>query len=624
MDRNRFYLYREVGEMAFQTGSLYRDIRPCRDDLAGFMEANGWFGLEFFGSGDDIYFEDGTVLRAPLSLWLRAYRKPGEERMDILCDAYRDAFPDTCRHFSKYLRENGIYGKEGGQRVLDFLLSSLSRDITGYSEDELQGILAEAGKYLAVANERLLIDFLGYLNRKKLVRIDWEYEAEGKRVVKRENGAYRLEDFALMAYTVFNPEAWEDHCLLEKAAWSQRYADMWLFVSLHFFCGLRSSDMEALPVPELPWPGPELRQRILDGKFKGEEASAFAEHWVYLTGLVGKRPRKTSMHTGIPEIKFFIPESLLEPEGIILGMALSHHREGEPCVRPGAEKAQLASFFGKRFAAAAGRRRFETRRANKAYLQGIEATADPVPGRAKGYMLAALARSHKGGIGTLPEMTDIYLKDAAFSGYTPDFILREMFERGIFGFIPAMLMEAYRGEDFRRLGVSGQTLLIRSFGLTAGELEGIAGSVQHSIEKAKNAVEELFSDGGGIRERTFRVLRNIAADSVPAKQDGMMCLCMASGHLCRYPDRSCCLGCGYEVYTKSAFHLLMQEYAVLIQKRNISEGRARERYTRLVEEGILPAAAQILESIPLLYPDADMEPMLEMLERGIAYAAACK
>ena len=61
MDRNRYYLYREVGEMALQTGSLYRDIRPCRDDLAGFMEANGWFGLEFFGSGDDLYFEDVTV-----------------------------------------------------------------------------------------------------------------------------------------------------------------------------------------------------------------------------------------------------------------------------------------------------------------------------------------------------------------------------------------------------------------------------------------------------------------------------------------------------------------------------------------------------------------------------------
>lgn len=56
-------------------------------------------------------------------------------------------------------------------------------------------------------------------------------------------------------------------------------------------------------------------------------------------------------------------------------------------------------------------------------------------------MLAALARSHKGGIGTLPEITDLYLKDAAFSGYSPEFILMEMFERGILGFIPAMMLE---------------------------------------------------------------------------------------------------------------------------------------------------------------------------------------
>ena len=66
------------------------------------------------------------------------------------------------------------------------------------------------------------------------------------------------------------------------------------------------------------------------------------------------------------------------------------------------------------------------------------------PGRPKGYMLAALARSHKGGIGSLPEITDIYLKDASFSGYRPEFILREMFERGIFGFIPAIMLERYR------------------------------------------------------------------------------------------------------------------------------------------------------------------------------------
>lgn len=61
-------------------------------------------------------------------------------------------------------------------------------------------------------------------------------------------------------------------------------------------------------------------------------------------------------------------------------------------------------------------------------------------------MMAALARSHKGGIGTLPEITDVYLKDANFTGYSPEFILREMFERGIFGFIPAILLEMYQGK----------------------------------------------------------------------------------------------------------------------------------------------------------------------------------
>lgn len=620
----KFRLYSEVEKMARQMGSLYRDIRTCRDDLLDFMTANSWFGLELHGYGDDIYFIDSASLEAPLSLWLQAYRRSGEERMDILCAAFRDRYPDTCRLFADYLRKDGSYGKDGGVRVMDFLLSELEKDITGYSEEELQVVLRKAGDYLAVSNTNLLIGFLESLKAEGKIRIRWTYEAERKYPAARDNSAYPLNDYALMAYIIFNPDSWEENCLIEKAAVSARYADMWLFLSLHFFCGLRSSDMQALPAPELPYPGPEMRQRILDGRFSGKEAMDLARHWVYLTGLLARKPGKTSMYTGVPEIKFFIPESLLEPEGIILAMALSHHTKGTPCVKAGAESSSLAAFFGERFLEAAGRRRFGTRRANKAYLQGIEGTAEPAPGRTKGYMLAALARSHKGGIGTLPEITDIYLKDAAFAGYTPEFILKEMFERGIFGFIPAMLLDAYRGEDYRRLGVSGQTQLIKSFGMTAAEIEGVAGAVSFSMEKAKSAVQECVSREGDVKENTYRILRNIAANDIPARQDGLMCLRLASGHACVSPERSCCIGCGYEIYTKAAFHLLMQEYALIMQKRNQAEGRSRIRYTALMEEGLLPAAVQILESIPLLYPGADVSPMLDMMERGIAYASACK
>ena len=103
-----------------------------------------------------------------------------------------------------------------------------------------------------------------------------------------------------------------------------------------------------------------------------------------------------------------------------------------------------------------------------------------------------------------------------------------------------------------------------------------------AVEKAKAAVGELVSGEGTPRERTHRVIRNIAAGCVPAKQDGMLCLRLASGQPCSHPGSSCCLGCGYEIYTKAAFYLLVQEYALLVQKRNLSDGMQRERYTALM------------------------------------------
>ena len=624
MKRDKYYLFREVAKKAVKEGSLYRDTRACRDDLVGFMTANSWFGMVLYGSGDDICLDNCECLEGPLSLWLKGYHRSTEERMDILADAYRNLFPQTCRLFTNYLRENGTYGFEGGLRVLDYLLSSLKRDITEYTEEELQPVIRDAAAYLAVSNETILLDFLKSLKKKGKLKLQWTYEAKSKRIVARENEAYSVGDFAFMAYMVFNPIAWKEHFLVEKAAADRRYADMWLFVSLHFCCGLRASDMERLPAPELPYPKLEIRQKILNGEFFGKESSELTEHWMYLTELLRRKPHKTAAYSGIPEIKFFIPESLLDVEGIILALALSHHEEGDPCVRAGAETSMLRAFFGERFAKAAGKRRFNTRRANKAYLQGIESTASPGPGRTKGYMLAALARSHKGGIGTLPEITDIYLRDSVFSGYTPEFILREMFERGIFGFVPAMLLTAYRRDDFRNLGVSGQTMLIKSIGLDAGEIEAVSNIVSLSMEKAEAAVYGILTDSGNSAERVQEILQNIAEGEIPAKQEGLLCLNLASGHACTEPERGSCMGCGYEVYTKSAFHLLMQEYIILMHKRNLAEGWEKERYTKLMNEGIVPAALHILESIPLLYPDADVQPLLDIMERGISYAAACK
>ena len=622
MENERIYIYKKAEALAESVGSLYRDTRKCRDDLLNFFIANEWFGQKLEGNGDNIYIRNSAEVTERLCLWLMAYRRTDSEKTDILLERFSDRYPVTCAEFRKYFKEIGAYGSEGSLRILDYLLSEIDRELTDYTEEEVQGIIANACDYLAISNCDEMIDFMKSLRGKGKLRLDWEYEIHSRRLVERDNTAYPLKDFSFMAYVLFNEKAWVDRGLVAKALYEKKYADMWLYISLHFVCGLRRTDMERLPAPELPCERKLLMGKIADGDFRGKEAISLVEHWEYLSGITMGQPNKTGRFSLIPDVKFFVPESLKEPIGIMLALVLSHHGKGDRCIKPIAEINHIKAFFGTDFAEVAGKRRFMTRRANKAYIQGIEATAEVEPGSAKGYMLAALARSHKGGIGELADMTDVYLRDAAFTGYKPDFILREMFERGIFGFIPALLLNEYCHEEYRKLGVSGQTRIIKMIGLSPVQLEGIVSSIDRSMDKAEKAVGEILSLVDNSKESVHKVLQNLCAGEIPAKQEEMLCLRFVAGLPCSHSDRGCCMGCGFEIYTKTAFHILMQEYVVLSKKRGMTEGRERTRLSRIMSEGILPAVSQILASMEMLYPKAEMEPMLEIMERGIDYATA--
>jgi hypothetical protein len=92
---------------------------------------------------------------------------------------------------------------------------------------------------------------------------------------------------------------------------------------------------------------------------------------------------------------------------------------------------------------------------------------------------------------------------------------------------------------------------------------------------------------------------------------------MAAGLPCTDPLRSSCIGCGYEVYTKAAFHLLMKEYARIRSMKESARGLEKTRMRNILLKGILPSIGEMVESLPMLYPGADMEIILEMMERGM-------
>jgi hypothetical protein len=467
----------------------------------------------------------------------------------------------------------------------------------------------------------LLADFLRTAVHNGKPLSQWVYSFDSRDSPELNRDAYPLEGFSVMAYCIFNESMWERQGMVEKAVQNKAYADLWLFSALHFICALRSGDLERLPAPVLPYDGGIVLQKIRDGTFEKREAVALVEELTIRLKLKPMKPSKTAAHKNVPTLKLFVPESLRTPLGLILAVSLAHHPEitpGNGFVTPCANLFNVRDFFGEAFVAALGHRRFSSRRCNKSYLQGIEAaSSNDSPGKPKGYMLAALARSHKSGIGTLAKTTEIYLKDARFSGYSPEFIIREMFERGIFSFIPAILLEMYAGSEYKALPVKTQTMLIGELCLAAHQIEWMAAAVDSALAKSRKAVNDVLCDPSNIYDRVAEMLQNIASGNAPSRTQECLCLMTAVGRTCPYPDRAGCIGCGYEILTKSALRLLTREFDRLCGLRESAPKSEAWRYSALLNQVTFPAIMEIISCAKALAPDLDVSMLLDIVEGGV-------
>lgn len=609
-----------AAEEAELMGSEYRDVYSCRDDLYDFMDANGWFGLECEGNGHDLRVHGLLRYKDRVLLWIKAYGRTDTEKYGILMTEYRWKFPVLCSRFRAYVKENGCAGEARTWQTLDYLIASSEEDIDRWDDRRTIELVKGADRYCTKTASIMAADFLAWNNEQE-GEGRYEYMLPERRIGEADNSAYETYDFITMAYCVFNEDSWKENRMIEKACMKAKYAGLWIFTALHFICGIRASDMKKLPVPKIPFAGETMREKILEDSIGREAFAGIASGWQSLISLLAAPPNKTSGYSGIADIKVFIPESLMEPVGLIVSIAASYAGEDGVLVYSGGRKSDYKAFFGEQFIKASGNKSFSTRRANKSYLQGIEKTADIESGggKIKGYMMASLARSHKGGYGTLSEITDIYLKDAAFSGYRPEFILKEMFDRGIFGFIPVMLLERYGGDEFRKLDVHSQTVLIKEIGLSSMQIERITEAVGEALERASESVKEIMEDVCAGKKETSRILQSIASGDAGAKQDGYLCLRNAAGLPCPKPERSGCLGCGYEVYTKAALHILMSEYKRL-NGISVVNADDRCRCRKILEKAVMPAVWEIVGSVRMLYPDEDITCMLDVIERGISDA----
>jgi len=621
LGKNDVNLFLAAAGMATELDSMYKDNRFGKADLLEFMDANTWFGFvpKMIKGEPIIQKHNLKKIKPSLTLWLSAYKKPGREKIRLMLEHFNERYPQTCAIYSEFISEKELWDASASWRLLDFLLSEIDREITLYGESDLERLVGCAYNTATLASARLLAEFLQTKhNGKPLAQWIYTFGVCEKPALE----AYPLDSFSVMAYCVFNEEVWTQQNMIEKAIKKKTYADLWLFVALHFICALRKSDMTRLPAPTLPYDESTVLQMIRDRTFERRDAIALTDELSIRLKLKPIKPSKTETRGDVPKLKLFVPESLKAPLGLIMAIVLAHHPEIKPgngFVIPSNSLCTIRNFFGEAFGDALGKRQFSSQRCNKSFLQGIEAVSENYPGKPKGYMLAALARSHKSSIGNLAKTTDIYLKDARFSGYGPEFIIREMFERGVFSFIPAILLEMYAGIKYKALPIKNQTKLIGEIGLDAYQIERMADATDRNLAKSRKAVNDVLRDPANMRENIADMLQNIASGNAPGRQEEMLCLMTAAGLQCPFADRDSCIGCGYEIYTKTAMHILMREYTRLM-KRKQAEGQMDVwRYGKILDQAILPAVAEMLSAMRMLY-GADVSGLLDIVERGLELA----
>lgn len=615
---NEINLFAFAERLAAVSGSLYKGTRYDKARLTEFMAANDWFGTipTKRDNVPHITLPASDGVRKLLELWLSAFKQPDNMKLELLLRHFESEYPKTCELYREFVVSECLENEAYSWKLLDFMFDGIGKEITDCGEQEIESFIQMLDAEGSLAAAKMFARFLRFSEL-----TEWDYGFGPRGGPDVSNGAYPLRDFAVMAYCVFNGEMWERQQLIEKAAGSRQYSDLWLYTALHFVCALRGADMARLPAPQLPYEPKRVLNEISCGTFPERSAAALTDELTFRLNMKGMTPSKTEAFRNVPHVKLFIPESLRVPLGTIIAIALAQRHDVKPGGRfvfPADYRRAYERFFGTEFAKVMGRRQLSVRRCNKSYLQGIEAVADAgdTPGKPKGYMLAALARSHKGGIGTLPEITEIYLKDANFTGYSPEFIAREMFERGVFSFIPATLLEIYAGNDFKRLPVRSQTLLIQTVGLRPSQIENLLTAAESALGKARSTVAELVRGFGMNRADIGGTLQNIASGNAPSRTRECLCLMSAVDRQCPHPERAGCVGCGYEILTKSAMRLLMKEFERLKAARASSGETERWRYSKLMAHAVLPAISEIIACAKSLAPGEDISPLLEIIETG--------
>lgn len=574
--------------------------------IMAFLVDNRWFGCKPFFADGKVLLDDNCVrtIRKPLEIFLTV-----ENANTYLLERFRNQYPLTAKYFEKFCDEENA-NEDITFYVMDFLLYHLKKDVVLCCDDEIKKLLVCAAVDLTKYHGDFLTFFLAWLRAHTKTAYSCDYIMEKRYRMTIQNEAYSFDEYLELLYYLFNEDYIIQNDMYKKAAKSKKYTDTWLYLSVHFICSLRYTDLQRIYHPDLPYPAQEVIQRILDGSFTQKDALSVLLSVTDKLAQLPLEPSKTARSKGIASIKFTVPASCEEHFGVLFALAEAHRQldgtANSPIIRRVSTYAEISRYMGDEIGGLFLESDFRSRSATKSYLQAIYMLSDDIIERnrdvpnVKGYILAAIARSHKGSAGKFAETTFVYLKDAKFNGLTPEFVAFELFERGILSFIPGLLLKMISGENYTDLSVKHQTTLVKELSLSPAEIERVVDVVDKGRSQAVKTLKEVISSDIDV----LTALHRIGAGQAFAKQPECLCLLSAINKLCPFTGKRQCVGCKFEISTKSTYFLLISEF----NRMNALYGSAsneneKEKYKQIITNIVLPKIDEMLYCLREHYGD---------------------
>lgn len=598
-----------IAEAAIPEKAIMRDI-------TAFFIDNNWFGYKpVFSDGKALLDEKQVaVFTEPLRTFLS---EPMQS--DYLIDRIAEVLPLTAKQLTEFFEEENL--PENVKFYLaDFLLYHLKKDIVLYSDNEIAELLQCATMELIKAHGDCLTFFMAWLRANTKTAYYRDYTMDKRYTMDVQNQAYEFDEYLELLYYLFNEEYIAENEMYQRAAESKNYTDTWLYLSMHFICSLRYTDLQRIYHPDLPYSAEEVIQKIYDNTFTANDAKMVLLSITTRMCLLPFTPSKTEAASGIGSVKFHVPTSCEVHFGKLFALAEAHRQlDGVPempIIRKITSYAEITRYMGEEIGGLFLESNFRSRSATKSYLQSIYMLTDDVleenndgPSM-KGYILAALARSHKGSYGEFATTTFEYLKDAKFSGLTPEFVMFELFERGVLSFIASTLLKMVTNEEYSRLTVQKQTELVKALALSPHEIESVVAIVDRGKSQAEMVVREVVCKGTDI----MAALHRIGSGEAFSKQPDSLCLLSAVNRLCPYSATRQCIGCKYEIGTKSTLYLLIDEVNRMRRLyQTAQDKREKEKYLMLLKTVIVPKLDEMLYCIRNNYG----EEVFEQYERLI-------